>query len=79
MNYRQALAEFKASFWRERLASTGGNVTRTAREAGVARPWLHLELTKHGLKGRGPLKGTAPRRDPKHSPGPVYAHSSVRR
>jgi DNA-binding NtrC family response regulator len=45
-------ARFERLYAERALERSGGNVTRAAEEAGVARNYLHRLLKKHGLRGR---------------------------
>ncbi|HYV43342.1 MAG TPA: sigma 54-interacting transcriptional regulator [Myxococcaceae bacterium] len=47
---RRALDLFERDFVTALLERCGGNVSRAAEEAGVARPYLHRLLKKHGVK-----------------------------
>jgi transcriptional regulator of acetoin/glycerol metabolism len=50
---RQAMtARFERAYATRLLNKHGGNVTRAAEEAGVARNYLHRILKRHGIRGR---------------------------
>jgi DNA-binding NtrC family response regulator len=48
MTYAEALKEFKANYWRELLTQTGGNVTETARIAGIYRQNIYRSMQRTG-------------------------------
>lgn len=50
VQYREALQEFQTKYWETLLFEHDGNVSKTAKAAGVNRTALHKTLLTLGLK-----------------------------